>query len=179
MFESAENSDITLKCGDDTISAHRCVLAARSEVFSAMFRHEMAEKSKGVVNIDDIKYDDLYKLLQYMYSCKLDGLTTELALRLYEVADKYAVETLKEECSLYLQKNLSTCNVCDVFIMADSHGDTNLKCFVICFLLANKNFLASAAWKEFCKRHALLANEVLLYFVEVSNDWENFGMILG
>ena len=60
-----QNSDITLICGDGQFPAHKVILAARSNVFAAMFRHSNTkEAATNEVMIKDTDPDTLERFLR-------------------------------------------------------------------------------------------------------------------
>ena len=46
---------------------HKTILAARSPLFAAMFKHPSKEKLSGIVNVPDIEPDVFKVLLRYIY----------------------------------------------------------------------------------------------------------------
>ena len=72
-----QNSDITLICDTRRFPAHTFILAARSNVFAAMFRHpDTKEAATKEVEIKDTDPDTLERFLRFafhyslMISCK-------------------------------------------------------------------------------------------------------------
>ena len=59
-----ETCDVTLICGDRQFPAHKFVLAARSNVFAAMFRQDMKEAFTNEVKIQDTDPDTLQYFLR-------------------------------------------------------------------------------------------------------------------
>ena len=67
-------SDVTISVSDDNrkFHAHKYVLAKKSEVFAAMFAHDMLENENNLVNIEDVPYKTMKSmLLYYIYIGKL------------------------------------------------------------------------------------------------------------
>lgn len=65
MFNSSELSDVTLRCDDRDIPAHRIVLAAHSPFFVKQF--EEKPTNKLIVAIDNVKHDILMAAMELMY----------------------------------------------------------------------------------------------------------------
>ena len=62
----SEFSDFTLTCDDVRFPVHKAILAARSEVFAAMFRHgDTEEAATDQVNIVDTDAETLRSFLRY------------------------------------------------------------------------------------------------------------------
>jgi len=64
----AEGKDVKIQCSDGDVSAHKCVLSAVSEVFAATLKHEMLEKSNGVISIDDATQETMKIFLRLIYT---------------------------------------------------------------------------------------------------------------
>ena len=74
MLEKDEFTDVTIVAGGGEFRAHKCIMAARSSVFAAMFKHNFIEKQESTVTITDLNYDVLQELLKYIYTAKVDSL---------------------------------------------------------------------------------------------------------
>ncbi|KAG8187276.1 hypothetical protein JTE90_019165 [Oedothorax gibbosus] len=155
-------SDITLMIGDVRFPAHKAVLSARSPVFTKMFSSDMIEAQSGVVKITDIDIAVMNMMLQYIYSAKVDILNQDSAVKLFSAADKYEVTSLKEKCSAYLKEVLCSDNACDLLVLADMHGDIELKDFVKEFISAHADtILESGDWKILMESRLDLATEIV------------------
>ena len=103
---------------------HKAILAARSQVFQAMFSHDMEEKKNCRVEVKDVEPDVMAELLRFIYTGKT---AANLAADLLAAADKYALERLKVMCEEALCNGLTVENVCDVLKIADLHSAEQLK----------------------------------------------------
>lgn len=140
MFEDGLYTDIQLQCGKRTFHAHKAVLIARSEVFAAMLNNDMLEKQKNSIEIVDMSHHTMEEFLKYLYTGTLPELNMDIATRLYEAGDKYAVETLKSRCTHFFREHLEEMNACMLFALADAHSDEYLKEFVVSYMV-RKNIL--------------------------------------
>ncbi|PIK55973.1 putative ring canal kelch-like [Apostichopus japonicus] len=135
-------SDVTLIAGvkDDTISnggdyislssqeeilAHRCVLAARSDYFKAMFTIGMSESKQQTITIHGVNHHLLKKVVDFIYtgSCKvsrdeIQDLTTAGAMM--------QIPSLLGACREYLLDNLDVFNVFWVWSLADAYQLTDV-----------------------------------------------------
>ncbi|XP_063974701.1 speckle-type POZ protein B-like [Diachasmimorpha longicaudata] len=87
-------SDVTLIAEDMTIPAHKIILAARSPVFTAMFKYPlMMESQSNEVKIQGVSLRVVLGMLEYIYTDQIrdEGLVRELL----KVADRYQIEGLK------------------------------------------------------------------------------------
>lgn len=64
-----------------------CVSVARSEVFNAMFEHEMEERKLNRVDIHDVDHEVLREMLRFIYTGKAPNLE-KMADDLLAAADK-------------------------------------------------------------------------------------------
>ena len=121
-------SDAKLTVYGKDFHAHKNVLAARSSVFAAMFKHKLTENMKNTINITDINHQVFEKVLRYIYTEKISSLITDaIATELLDAADKYELDGLKIICKVFIEKNPTTDNVANILIFADAHSSTLLK----------------------------------------------------
>ena len=123
--ESKEESDvISTDVGAQVrLSAHRCILVARSPVFEAMFRSGMTE-TKGVVEIDDIDVNVMKALLEFIYSDTIDPkLLESYAELLLIAAAKYQVLGLVSICESYLCIHITNETALTLLKLADDIPD--------------------------------------------------------
>ncbi|RWS00648.1 hypothetical protein B4U79_12245 [Dinothrombium tinctorium] len=107
------------------VPSHKLILAAGSDVFRAMFYGLLSNPSLNEVNLPDVDYIPLTKLLRYLYTdeAKLDA--SSLAATLY-VAKKYQVFNLERECINFMSWNLSSDCVLMVFSQAVLYDEREL-----------------------------------------------------
>lgn len=127
MYDNGKFSDVTLQAGDVKFPAHKVILASRSQVFDAMFQHDMKESQTNIVHIENIEPAILSDMLQYMYTGSVNDFYVEKAISLYPVADKYFLEELKKWCLDIMLESLKVENVCQIALLADLHPDPKLK----------------------------------------------------
>ncbi|XP_048540084.1 BTB/POZ and MATH domain-containing protein 2-like [Triticum urartu] len=72
LFQTNVGADVTFEVGGETIAAHRCVLAARSNVFRAQLFDPMKEGStattSSVIRIEDMEASIFRALLSFVYT---------------------------------------------------------------------------------------------------------------
>ncbi|GIY33872.1 TD and POZ domain-containing protein 5 [Caerostris darwini] len=137
LYRDDTLSDMELRTETETFRVHTTILSARSEVFKAMFTTEMRETLNRHVYIPDVDNDTLRRMILYLYTDHLEDLEWESAYLLYAAADKYAIHSLKNKCSVFLRNAFSFSNACNILKLADSHGDEELKQAVQDYILAN------------------------------------------
>ena len=86
-------------CGKREFSAHRFLLASRSDVFKAAFTHEETEEAKtGRVVIKDVDPETIEVLVKYIYTDAVEE--GERTTELLAAADKYNLTALFKVCEL-------------------------------------------------------------------------------
>ena len=93
-------TDISFICENKTFWCHKFILAARSDVFTAMFSHPgTREAITQKVEITDIEPNTFELLLKFIYTDYIDDDTMRtFAVDLLKAADKYNVRRLKILC---------------------------------------------------------------------------------
>ena len=129
-------SDVRLIVDEEEIYAHKFILAARSDVFAAMFIHETKESAENKVKIDDLNLKVVKEMLRYMYTHKINEIE-KIVEELLAVADKYMLNELKSICESNLIESLSNSNICDRMLIANKYDLYNLKKKTISFIALN------------------------------------------
>lgn len=162
FYENKADTDFVLKVDKGQFPVHRAVLAARSEVFAAMFRHGTSESDSGETNIQDVSADTMTNVLHYIYSGKIRGLTSDSAVSIFIAADKYALLKLRQDCLNFLSQNLTVENVCGAARLAYTHAEDTLENHVVDFIRDNmQNILATEEWMTLVTEKPRLANKLL------------------
>ena len=129
MYRTKAFTDFTLvACDGRELKAHRCVLAARSEVFRSMVTYDTKESVNRRCEIDDTDGETLNLVLSYMYGLDLEDLVeTETVKKVLVAADKYCLKGLVEACELRLINKITADTAGNLLIMADRHNAESLK----------------------------------------------------
>ena len=129
-------SDVQLIVGKEVLYAHKFILAARSDVFAAMFTHEMKESMENKVKIEDFNLEVIKEMLRYIYTQKVDEIET-ITDDLLAVAGKYLLNELKSICESNLIENLSNDNYFNRMVTADKYNLCKLKKETVRFIAFN------------------------------------------
>ena len=150
--------DLTNGQSSQSIGAHKCILKARSPVFTAMFQHEMQEAKTGKVFIKDIEPEIFKDLVYFIYSGNLGtSLTEEKAKLLFLAADKYDFKDLKNICLRFLLNYIERDNVLHLYEWADNYSVDNLKDAALKFVADNYDQVCSTdEWKDFAREYPTL-----------------------
>ena len=126
LLENQTLADVTFKVGKEVFKAHSNILASGSPVLSAMFTQDFTESRTRVVEIKNTRSQVFKQFLQYIYTGKAEMEQENMARDLLVAADKYGVESLKEECASVLTKNLKVENAIETLILAHLHSIPHL-----------------------------------------------------
>ncbi|CAL4916803.1 unnamed protein product [Urochloa decumbens] len=131
LLFSNKGADVVFEVAGETFPAHRCVLAARSPVFSAELFGPMKEGDgalTGVVHIHDMEPAVFGNLLAFIYTDSLPepiGKEVEEEDNVYQhllvAADRYGVERLKLMCEARLCERVSAGTAATILALADQH----------------------------------------------------------
>ncbi|VAI38437.1 unnamed protein product [Triticum turgidum subsp. durum] len=135
LLEEKEGFDVSFIVGEETIEAHRFVLAMRSPVLKAELYGPMREARPGQsITIKDMQPVVFKALLHFIYTDSLPGdmdleggKDTDMVRLLLVAADRYAMERLKLVCQSILCDDLNADTVATTLALADQHNCHRLK----------------------------------------------------
>ncbi|KAK4492551.1 hypothetical protein RD792_003363 [Penstemon davidsonii] len=153
LLESGKGTDITLEVDDETFSAHKVVLAARSPVFRAQLYGPMKNQDTRCIKVEDIEAPVLKALLHFMYwdtlpdMEELTGLnskwaSTLMSQHLLAAADQYGLERLRMLCEANLCENVAINTVATTLALAEQHHCLQLKAVCLKFVALPENLRA-------------------------------------
>ena len=126
-------TDVQLKVGEATFSAHRIVLAAYSNYFCAMFTNGMKESTAEVIELKDesITQDVLKIIMDCIYTGDLEG-DEEKVFEVLAAADHLQVTSVVQQCCDFLlaefvDRRLDVKTFCHIWVIADRHGLKDLQ----------------------------------------------------
>jgi hypothetical protein len=163
MFHNQTLCDVKFKFkNSEEIGAHVAILTAGSPVFAAMLQSDFVESKSRIVNIADSEMDVFKEMLVYLYTGKAPKLTeNNFTQSVYEVADKYGVKSLQDDCVNLLVSQLSNNNAMEVLVWAQFHSLSKLFEKALRFIAKNSEELCSQpAWLDFMKDHPKLCLEI-------------------
>ena len=167
LLLSGRHSDVTIQVEKKEFKCHKCILAVRSPVFSAMFEHNMQENVSGLVTIKDAKPTSFQTFLHYLYTGNEEHLNWENVIDLYQLGDKYVVEKLKDLCVEYMRKNLSMDKFFDVFLLSQQYNDSILTNISKLFFLNNSNnIVCSKSWMNLLTENPNESNVLITALVD-------------
>ena len=150
LLLSGKGTNVVFEAGGETFAAHRCVLAARSPVFSAELFGSMKEGSTNdLVHIDGMEAQVFKALLCFLYTDSLPEMQKEgedtMCQHLLVAADTYNMERLKLICEDKLCKCIDVGTVANILALAEAHHCYELKSACFSFLSCKANLRAVMA----------------------------------
>ena len=137
---------MTFNCGGEIIKAHTLILASGSPILAAMFQNDFKESQERLVLIKDIEAKVFENFLRYIYVGECDllekGEGSEVA-DLLVAADKYAVDSLKEECENHLSKIITVETAVQYLELAHLHNAQKLHKSALNFMADNAKAVCS------------------------------------
>ncbi|XP_030831882.1 kelch-like protein 8 [Strongylocentrotus purpuratus] len=115
----------------EPIPAHRCVLAANSVYFNAMFTSGLAESTPAhrTITISGVDTDILSLVVEFLYvgSCHLpSGTKHSRVMDLLTASTMLQVDELSRACTIYLEESLDTDNALELWLFAESYRISDL-----------------------------------------------------
>ncbi|XP_047078332.1 BTB/POZ and MATH domain-containing protein 1-like [Lolium rigidum] len=156
LLKTEKGADVVFEVGGETVAAHRCVLAARSSVFSAELFGPMKEGNAAsgiVVRVEDMEVVVFKALLHFAYTDSLPEMQKEDEDLTYQhllvAADRYNMERLKLICEGKLCEYIDVGTVATILALADQHHCEGLKKACLNFLAAPATLKAVMATDAF------------------------------
>ncbi|XP_062225083.1 BTB/POZ and MATH domain-containing protein 2-like isoform X2 [Phragmites australis] len=150
LLQTEKGADVVFEVGGETFAAHRCVLGARSPVFSAELYGAMKEShAAGAVRIDDMEAHVFKALLCFIYTDSLPEMNkadeAAMSQHLLVAADRYNLERLKLICEHKLCKCIEASTLSTILALAEQHHCHGLKKACFNFLSSPENLTAVLA----------------------------------
>lgn len=148
-------TDAILTCEKQILCVHKNVLSANSSVFTSLF----TENSR-VISAENLKPNILHKILTFMYTNHLEDFEKDI-YELYSAAHKYQVLTLMQYCIEHLKIIMSTVNIYEILMLADTYNIIDLFSAVETLIQNNaKEVLGSSKWADFSNKKPTVALKV-------------------
>ena len=109
---------------EESLAAHKFVLAVSSPVFYGMFYGKAPERRKEI-DLPDCDSESFLEFLRFLYSDKVD-LTGSSVIQVWYLAKKYIVPELETACTNFLKEHLSPENVLDILPLAKKFEEEEL-----------------------------------------------------
>ncbi|CAN6288150.1 unnamed protein product [Urochloa humidicola] len=176
LLETNKGADVVFEVAGEKFPAHRCVLAARSPVFSAELFGPMKGGGgdlTGCVQIYDMEPHVFGNLLAFIYTDSLPepiGKEVEEEDNMYQhllvAADRYGVERLKLICEARLCERVSAGTAAVILTLADQHHCHVLRkaCLDVLGSAANlKAFVSGEGFDDLCRSNPSIIKDLIGY----------------
>ncbi|XP_022685442.1 BTB/POZ and MATH domain-containing protein 2-like [Setaria italica] len=132
FLSSEVGADVKFRVGNQTFSAHRLVLAARSPVFKAeLCGQEKETITSQVIPIDGMEAEVFSTLLTFIYTDALPEMKEQeesaMARQLLVAAERYHLVRLKLICEAKLCKHIDANFAATILALAEQHNCHGLK----------------------------------------------------
>uniref|UniRef100_A0AC34FGG7 Speckle-type POZ protein n=1 Tax=Panagrolaimus sp. ES5 TaxID=591445 RepID=A0AC34FGG7_9BILA len=128
--------DFTIVVDKKEIKVHKCVLAAQSPVFDAMFNSTMKEAVENKIEIKDFSFTIVDKAIKLCYDYHLVAeISLDESFLLLKFADKYNMVVLQDNLEGYLGIKCNVSNICQIANCAVSANAKKLEAKCLDFFL--------------------------------------------
>ncbi|KAK8631246.1 hypothetical protein V6N13_080001 [Hibiscus sabdariffa] len=171
-FKEQIHTDIQLKPNNGpSISAHKSLLAARSEIFKNILssdNYKAPPSDTDTINLSELNTEELKSLLEFLYTGGLpEDEFKKHVFALYVAADKYDIMYLQESCERYMLNSLNVSNALDILDLSDSHSNKKLKERTLSFIVHNmKSIVSLQKYEDFASSNPHLCVEITRAFVD-------------
>lgn len=154
MYRKGEFTDVSLICSERSFRAHRCVLAARSEVFFQGLAGAPANTPEGTkanmeVRLVEVSNPEAVKLmLDHVYQIEdeeYNPRSQDINKDVLKLAQNFKLQGLQELATRYLAQDLSTGNAVERLTICEDFALEELKEKILEQLTFNKQALAEVA----------------------------------
>ncbi|XP_059369728.1 kelch repeat and BTB domain-containing protein 3 [Carassius carassius] len=135
--------DFSIRVQEETLPCHRCVLAACSDFFRAMFELDMRERDDGTVTLSNLSPQAIHIFLDFAYSGKIE-IGEDNVDMLFQLASFLQVGFLSRACSDFLVQMLDLSNCLQLLALAEGYGSSRLMSRATDFVTQNFHALSSA-----------------------------------
>jgi len=88
-----------------------------SPVFAKMFEHELKESIEKYVKVNDADPEVMREMLRYFYTSQVNNIM-DIGIRLYNLADKYMVDSLKTFCTRSFLRGVNKDTALEIYCFA-------------------------------------------------------------
>ncbi|XP_022228139.2 BTB/POZ domain-containing protein 9-like [Drosophila obscura] len=166
-------SDVVFLVEDQRLSAHRLVLATRSEYFHAMLHGDMAESKQREIRLE-VPLEAFKIILEYLDSGKLplSILDVDKIIDVLNLAHFYGLEYVETAITNHLQKSIAVSNVCVILNAARRYDPDQLTKECLKFMDNNVvdllkqdsiKMLSKESFEEFLRRDNFWVPEVEIF----------------
>ncbi|XP_060744319.1 kelch repeat and BTB domain-containing protein 3 isoform X1 [Tachysurus vachellii] len=135
--------DFHIQVQGEILPCHRCVLAACSDFFKAMFEVNMIECDGGLVTLSNLSPEAVRSFLDFAYLGQMEIMEENVDM-LFHLSSFLQVSALSQACSEFLIQTLDLFNCLHLLAIAEGYGSSRLLHYASEFVMANFHALSSS-----------------------------------
>lgn len=171
LLSNKIHHDVTVVVDDGIIKLHKFMLISRSPVLARLIKE--CREDECVIGTTDFSANIFEKVVYYIYTGKVQTLTTQAAIQLYEAAKYYEVEGLADRCLQFLVIFLDAKYFLDIYRLADEHKNKIFMTSCFKFFKCNQEaILSSVDWGNSRISKSDLISKFLAFDKSESHDDE-------
>jgi len=171
------DGDVKLISEGREIPCHKFLLMTQSPVFKAMFEMNSMEKETNTVKILDSSPDVVEELVKYLYEGTFLGgaKSVELMFGLLNLAEKYQIGLLTDECLDVLIDIMDVDNVLKIYAVIDKlDPGSNVTDLIIDFMKNNIDVIVDKEdWAPFLSDYPSLMKDFVLNITQALKQAKN------
>lgn len=136
--------DFTIFVKGEKFPCHRCILAACSDFFRAMFEVHMRERDDGSVKISNLSPEAMRAFLDFAYTGHAEISETNVEM-FFQMSSFLQVSLLAKACSDFLIKTLDLINCLQLLSISESYGSTALYNHALLFVVQHFSLLLKSS----------------------------------
>ncbi len=140
--------DIELKAEQQTIPAHKAVLAAATPYFAAMFTGKFKETKSRVVTVKDVTFAGLKSVVECIYNTK-SKINSKNIEDILPAAHLLQLTDIVEECTKWMSEKITKNNCFRLLKLAEKYNIDIVETAITDFVL--KNFVAVSETQGFAE----------------------------
>eukprot|EP00057_Strongylocentrotus_purpuratus_P015540 XP_011670014.1 PREDICTED: LOW QUALITY PROTEIN: kelch-like protein 2 [Strongylocentrotus purpuratus] len=126
LYEQGALVDVTLIVDDEEFPCHKCVLAASSPYFNAMFTTNLAESRQSKIRLIGIDHLSMRLILDYAYTSQIE-INEDNVQGLMLAVNMFQMPTLRDACARFLEKHITVSNAIGIYFFAVAHNCDKLE----------------------------------------------------
>ena len=170
-----DNTDAALVCQGQEFHCHRFMLAARSDVFKAMFSVDMREAQNGKVDLSDATSPEVIKqFLMFVYTDDFDDKSFSTVSQLLPLAEQYNVKRLSSLCGQCLLQNMTEENVSEIAVIGELYKVNLLRGKAIEYISQYpERVMRTQGWQKLLKEAPDVCSDIICRLSRVGCEREN------
>ncbi|XP_072173753.1 kelch-like protein 24 [Diadema setosum] len=136
LYEQGALVDVTLIVDDEEFPCHKCVLAASSPYFNAMFTTNLAESRQSKIRLIGIDAPSMRLILDYAYTSQIE-INEDNVQGLMLAVNMFQMPTLRDACARFLEKHITVGNSIGIYFFAVAHNCEKLEALAKTLVMDN------------------------------------------